>query len=235
MHRLTRLVGLLALTTLSVAIAESANAQPLRRSPEPPKIPETPGLWNKTAVGGQLGPWLASEFGDDATSEQGRFDGNETAFHLEFFYFPHLHSILNGDFNIGAISRGEFRITNPATNIISFGDATLYPIGLGLTLFPLARKTDWKFQPHVRAGGSLIILTERVDFRRTDGFLIDVDSKTHAEIGYYAGGGVSAVLGTKVLLIGSVKYQHAKFDEDVAGASDYSGIQILFGAAYLYR
>jgi|GEM_PF-2830120 len=233
-------IGLLLVTACIVPgmprLCTTADAQPLRHPPEAAHEPPEPGLWHKSAAGGQLGPWFANELGTDITTGNARLRGNKTGFHLELFYLPHLFGAFNLDINAGAISRGEFQITDPETQLSDFGNATLYPLGLGIVATPLASKKTLRVQPTLRAGGSGLILTERLEFTRVNDFVVGVDaSKTHFEFGYYAGGGVDIVLGPSVMLLGTVKYQHARFDKDVLGARDYSGVQVLFGAAYIYR
>lgn len=214
----------------------TTSAQPRRRRPPRAAIEiVTPGLWGKNIVGGHLGPWISDGFGNDVSSPDGQFQGSKTAFHLEFFYQPHLIGIVNLDVSVGAISRGQFRIASPDPDINNFGDATLYPIGVGVIVSPFAKQSQWRLQPNFRVGVSLIVLTERIEFRQGNGFLIGVRTETEAKFGYYAGGGVNWVMGRKFMLTSLVKYQHAKFGDGVAGAGNFSGVQILVGAAFLYR
>lgn len=185
-----------------------------------------------------MGPWFAQNFGKDITLSGGRLNGNETGFILEFFYQPHLKGVVSGDINVGAIGRGQlnidlFRGTDSA--IASFGDVTLYPLGLGLVVAPFARNVGQRFQPTLRAGGSLLVLTQRGETRRVNDIFIRVDVDTDIEFGYYVGAGVNWVLGHRLMLVSGAKYQFAEFDEDLLAGGNYSGWQVLFGAAYLYR
>ena len=148
-----------------------------------------------------------------------------------------LMSTLYLDLNFGSVSRGDIRISRqfPGAVESSIGDATLYPIGVGLQWLPLAKSVETKFQPLVRAGGSLIIGTERLERVIQDqiGYVVGVTSESRVDVGFYAGAGALLVLGRQFALRGETKYQHAKFSKELFGVRDYSGIQVLFGAAYL--
>ncbi|MBD3298187.1 MAG: hypothetical protein GF341_06000 [candidate division Zixibacteria bacterium] len=234
---LTSGIALLLILTLGASLAD---AQPgRRRRPVAPKEPPPPGLWQKSAIGGALGPWLSDGFGEDIETETYRLSASSTAFHLEFSYMPHLTGPLNLDINVGAVSRGDIRITQTTGNvgIDGFGSATLYPLGLGIAWFPLAKSINTTFQPFLRAGGSLIVGTETVDAVVYDQFggFIGTSSESRVEAGYYGGAGAFLVLGRQFALTGNVKYQYAEFSEELFGVTDYSGVQILIGAVYLYR
>jgi len=234
--------GLLVCAVVAVAMLQPviSFAQPrVERRPPAPAPPPGPGLWQKSIVGGQLGPWFTDELGQDITDSEFRLSASSTAFHLELFYQPHLVSSLYLDLNFGAVSRGDIRITQqlPSGTISSLGDATLYPVGAGLQWAPLAKSINTKFQPLIRMGGSLIIGTERLQNMYQDnfGYLIGVSSESRVDVGFYGGAGALFVLGQQFALRGEAKYQHAKFGKELFGVHDYSGILVLFGAAYLYR
>lgn len=226
---------------LIVAVGSSlAHAQRGRmRPPVPPAEPTPPGVWQKGAVGGALGPWLSDGFGKDIDQEGARLVASSTAFHLEFVYLPHLIGPLNLDFSLGAISRGDIRIERRIGNVTEdgVGTATLYPLGAGVAWFPFAKSTNLKIQPALRAGGSLIVGTETVDAIVYDQFggFIGTSAQSRVELGYYGGASVFWILGRQFALTGSGKYQYAKFSEELFGVKDYSGVQILIGAVYLYH
>ncbi|MBI3872122.1 MAG: hypothetical protein HY304_03480 [candidate division Zixibacteria bacterium] len=224
---------ILAALLMVSASGRMAEAQPVRRMQRRPAPPPTPGLWGKTLTGGHLGPWFARDFGHDVTQPGVRLDASSTAFHLEFFYQPHLMSILNLDFNVGAVSRGDLRQRDATSSVL--GTATLVPIGAGVIAFPLARFTGLRLQPSLRAGGSLVIGTERFERLYQNTYGVGTSTQSRSTWGYYAGGGLNWLLGPSVALIGSVKYQRARFDNELFGLREYSGTQVLFGAAYLYR
>jgi hypothetical protein len=232
--RWTVIAALVALVIL--ILPHPAEAQMRRhRRPQVPEAAQTPGLWQKSVAGGQFGPWLAGDFGKDLALTGGRFKGNETGFHLEFIYRPYLRGIFSGDISLGAISRGQLRITQSDSigTITSFGDVTLYPVSVGLRIAPFAARTSWSVQPILSGGGSLLILTQRGETRFANRFRIDIDS--HTEFGFYAGAGLNWILGHKFMLTGMAKYQYAEFDKDLLAGGSYSGMQILIGAAYIYR
>jgi hypothetical protein len=216
----------------------TAAAQPRNEWRRPaPAPPPPPGLWHKSITGGQLGPWFTDELGQDITESGYHLSASSTAFHLELFYQHPLVSTLYLDLNFGSVSRGDIRLTEEAAGVSTAGDATLYPIGAGLQWVPFAKSVDSKFQPLVRAGGSLIIGTERLETVYQDqfGYLVGISSESRVNLGFYAGAGALLVLGRQFALRGEIKYQHAKFSKELFGVRDYSGIQVLFGAAYLYR
>lgn len=219
----------------------AAWAQPaggLHRRPQS-TIPPPPGLWHKSLAGGQFGPWFTSDIGKDITDQDYHLSASSTAFHLELFYQTPLVSNLYLDLNFGSVSRGDLRIVDQtgSVSISSTGDATLYPIGAGLQWIPFAKSINSKFQPLVRAGGSLIVGTERLQSLYQDhfGYLVGVTSESRIGTGFYAGAGALFVLGRQFALRGETKYQYAKFNKELFGVKDYSGVQVLFGAAYLYH
>lgn len=235
-----RLMSLVATFILaSLILTGTASAQNRRRQPPPVIKPPTPGIWLKNAGGAMLGPWFTDELGRDISDPNYRLSATSTAFHLELFYQPHLTGNLNLDLNFGTVGRGDLRVTinTPSGPVSSFGDATLYPIGLGVMWFPFARSERTRVQPMFRAGGSLIIGTERLEAIIEDqfGYYYGVSSESRVAAGFYAATGVYWVLGSQFALTGNVKYQHAKFSKELFGVRDYSGVQVLIGAAYLYR
>lgn len=190
-------------------------------------------------AGGQLGPWFTSDLGKDITEPGYRLSASNTAFHLEVFYQTPLVSSLYLDLNFGSVSRGDLRVIEQSGGVdyALGGDATLYPLGAGLQWLPLAKSVNSKFQPLIRAGGSLILGTERRDriYQSRFGDVVGLDSKSRFGTGFYVGGGTLIVLGRQFALRAETKYQHAKFSKEVFGVKDYSGVQVLFGAAYLYH
>lgn len=223
---------LLAAVLLGI-LAVQCLAQPPVGIQEQVKKDQTPGLWRKALVGGQLGPWFTDDLGNDITEPNVRLDASGTAFHLEFFYQPNLIGILNLDINIGAINRGDLRVRTDGAS--AFGNATLYPLGLGIILYPLAKRTGQQFQPLLKAGGSLVVGTEILEITTSDFYGIGTSSESRTAFGYYFGAGGNLVLSPSFCLTGMVKYQQAKFDKELFGVRDYSGTLVLFGAAYMYR
>jgi hypothetical protein len=232
-RRLAAVLVLLGAFLGTFAAGGPAHGQPGPPPVRPIKTPPSPGLWGKSALGGHLGPWFSGNLGDDFAGTGVRLSAAETAFHLEFFYQPHLTGIVNLDFNFGAVSRGDLRVTSGGSSF--FGDVTLYPLGAGVILFPLAGQTGLRLQPSVRIGGTMMIGTERLQDLIDDYYGIGISSESRIGWGGYAGGGLSWLLSPSVALTGSVKYQYAKFDDELFGVRDFSGVQVLFGAAYLYR
>lgn len=226
-------VAFLLLFALELPMALAQPLPGVSGVPDAARKQPTPGLWGKALVGGQLGPWFTSDFGNDIASPTVRLDASGTAFHLEFFYQPHLTGILNLDVNVGAINRGDLRIRTQDES--AFGNATLYPLGVGIILYPMAKRVEQKFQPMVKAGGSLVIGTEILEITTSDYYGIGTASESRTTLGYYFGAGGNLVLSPSFCLTGMVKYQQAEFDKELFGVRDYSGTQVLFGAAYMYR
>jgi hypothetical protein len=192
------------------------------------------GLWGKNALGGQLGPWFSSNMTGGFADTSIDLTANSTAFHMEFFYQPHLTGVANLDLSVGAVSRGEMSIQTGSES--SFGTATIYPIGLGIRLAPFARSTRWAIQPMIRLGGTVLVGTEQFErsLRFPDGTYYGTSIQSRWALGFYGGAGVAWVMGERFAMTACVKYQHARFTKQVFGAKDYSGIQVLVGAMYLY-
>ncbi len=197
-------------------------------------------LVGKDMVGIRLGPWLADGLTAEFETESVKVFTSSTAFHLEFFYLYQLKGTLYLDLMFGGTSRGDIRIDydGPDGFESGFGTAGVYPIGVGLNLFPLANQPKQQIQPFVGAGGSVIIGTETI---RTSGFsprfgsFIGFSSESREAVGWYASGGVNWLVSDQIVLTAMGKYQSAKFNEELVGVKDFSGTQILVGAAYAYR
>ena len=191
-------------------------------------------LWRKNALGGQLGPWFSSRLTSGFSDPSVHLTASSTAFHTEFFYQPRLAGIANLDLNVGAVSRGEMSIQTGSES--SFGTATLYPIGFGVRLAPFAGSTRWAVQPMLRLGGTVLIGTEQFESALTlpNGTYYGTSVRSRWALGFYGGAGFAWVLGERIALTACVKYQHARFAKEVFGSKDYSGIQVLVGAMYLY-
>lgn len=224
---------ILAALAAAIVLAGDLMAQPPGGVPREARKESPPGQWGKALVGGQLGPWFTSDLGNEFATSNARLDASNTAFHLEFFYQPHLKGILNLDFSIGAINRGDLRVRTGEEDI--FGDATLYPLSAGIIVYPMAKRIGQKLQPSLRAGGSLVVGTELFVIDDYSYGYVGYDTESRASLGYYFGAGANLVLSPSFCLTGTVKYQHAKFDKELFGVRDYSGTLVLFGAAYMYH
>jgi hypothetical protein len=201
-------------------------------------------LVGKNMVGVRLGPWLADGLTRDLETKNEttsvRVFSSSTAFHLEFFYLYQLKGPLYLDLNFGGVSRGDIRIDyiSQTAEEKGFGTAQIYPLSIGLGLFPLATRPDTKMQPFAVAGGSLVIGTETISFAGRNvyvGNYVGIQSESRETIGWYAGGGLDWVMGRNFVLSFLGKYQHAIFSEELVGVKDFSGAQILIGAAYAYK
>jgi len=193
-------------------------------------------LVGKNLIGARLGPWFAEGFSVGVETENVRVVTSSTAIHLEFFYLYKLAGPLYLDVNLGAVSRGDIRVETE--DEYGFGTAGVYPLGFGLQWIPLATRQHQTVQPFVAIGGSLVIGTETLSFVGTDdriGTYIGYGSESREALGWYAGGGLDLVLGQSFALSFMGKYQHAHFGKELVGVKDYSGGQVLIGAAYLYR
>ncbi len=196
-------------------------------------------LVGKSMVGARLGPWLSDELTSDIGTAEVRLSGPSTAFHLEMFYLYNLSGPMYLNINLGAVSRGDVRIEyqTQAENLYALGTAGVYPLGAGIDLFPLAGKPGQSVQPFVSAGGSVLFGTSTLRYVSSN-YLRDyygISQDSREALGWYAGAGVDVLLGDSFSLTFSGKYQQAKFGKELLGAKDFSGAQILVGAAYVYK
>ena len=115
-------------------------------------------LVGKNMVGVRLGPWLADGLTQDLETQNEttsvRIASSSTAFHLEFFYLYQLKGSLYLDLSFGAVSRGDFRVDyiSQTAEENGFGTAQVYPLSVGLGLFPLATRPNAKMQPFIEIG-----------------------------------------------------------------------------------
>lgn len=191
-------------------------------------------------IGIRLGPWLADGLTTDVETEFVRVVSSSTAFHLEFFYNYRLKGPFYLDLSLGGVSRGDIRVNyrSQTAEETGFGTAMVYPLSVGIGLFPLANKPDNIWQPFFVAGGSLVIGTETISFTGYNTYIggyIGIESESRETVGWYASGGLDLVLGRNFVLSFLGKYQHAVFSEELVGVKDFSGMQILVGAAYAYK
>jgi hypothetical protein len=198
-----------------------------------------PGIWGKNMVGGRVGPWFAEGFTKDIRTLNITVNSASTAFHLEIFYLYNLKGPLYLDLNMGAVSRGDIRIdyVGDAYRTSALGTAGVYPLNVGLQLYPLAVHRRQKLQPFIAAGGSIIIGTETLSYISDTnlGSYLGVSAESREALGWYAGGGLNFVIAESVSLSVLTKYQHAKFSKELVGEKDFSGMQVLVGAAYMYH
>ena len=196
-------------------------------------------LVGKNMVGVRLGPWLAEGLTTGIQTTQVKVVSSSTAFHLELFYEYHLSGPLFLDMNFGAVSRGDIRIEtgSASARFSAIGTAGIFPLGIGLQVSPLAGRSEQSLQPFVALGGSLVIGTETLSYGINSpvGTYVGYGSESRESLGWYAGGGFNWVLGANFALSALGKYQYAKFGKELVGVKDYSGAQILVGAAYLYH
>ncbi len=228
-----RRLSLIIVSLCLVALCGSVQAQTFDPAPPPQaRRAPSPGMWQKSLGGVVLGPWFTGNLSNEIAEPNRRLVASGTAFHIEFFYQPHLTGLLNLELGVGAINRGDLRVQQD--QISQFGDATIYPLNLGLAFRPLARTTSLRLQPCVQGGGSLVIGTERLQYAVQD-IGVGLTSESRTALGYYFGGGLAWTLGPSFCLTSTVKYHHAKFNDELFGVKDYSGVLVLFGAAYMYR
>lgn len=134
--------------------------------------------------------------------------------------------------SLGALARGDAFIRQGG--YLTRAKLTIFPLSLGLRLYPVALAPGRRIFPYLSAGGSLVL---GVQVFESSTFQFDYSSDTRATLGGNMGAGVDYRVAEKILLGLYGGYQRARFSTPLSdlpgGVSDFSGPQFLFTFSYL--
>jgi hypothetical protein len=134
--------------------------------------------------------------------------------------------------SFGALARGDAFIRQGG--YLTRAKLTIFPLSLGLRLYPVALAPGRRILPYLSAGGSLVL---GVQVFESSTFQFDYSSDTRATLGGNMGAGVDYRVAEKILLGLYGGYQRARFSKPLSdlpgGVSDFSGPQFLFTFSYL--
>jgi hypothetical protein len=144
----------------------------------------------------------------------------------------HLTGHLAAAASIGALALGDAFIRDGA--FFTRVRLTLFPISLGLRVYPVAPAGTGRILPYLAAGGSLVV---GVQVLESSTFQFNYSSETTATLGGLVGMGIDYRLADRWLCGVYAGYQRARFSRPLSdlpgGVSDFSGPQFLLSFSYL--
>ena len=168
-----------------------------------------------------------------------RLKTHKTMFYIEGFLNYYLTDFAALALNLGSYSKGEIRFDIYYNNVYdgSFvGQASVYPVQLGLKLSPFQKQLPLASQPYVEGGGAIIVGREAATLGTYNSVFANYTDGTLAsetDFNWWMGGGVEIPIARTIQLDFMVKYINTKFSGDIVGIKDYSGWQITAGIGYL--
>jgi hypothetical protein len=192
-----------------------------------------------TSVGVRLGLFSNSHNDIDRASSDVKLFASKTIFYIEGYLNYYLLDFLAVSANLGSYSKGDIRYDVYDGNVLvgSFvGQASVYPIQLGLKLSPFSNQLPLKCRPFLEGGGALIVGRETASmgtyslaqYQYWDG---NIGSETN--FNWWAAIGTEIPLSPTIQMDLMVKYLRTNFSGDIAGIKDYSGVQISIGIGYV--
>jgi len=179
-------------------------------------------------AGGRIGAWVNT--GDEGTVtgingvQQTVSNANLFA---ELFYSHAFSNFFRADVGIGVSNRSDITAT---TNTFT-GGINIYPVQLGLRVYPLGGTGLGKLYPYVLGGFGLYIGSQTGSSFRSLG----IASSTATDLNYVVGGGIDIPVASTIAITTAAKYYQIDFGSDgFLGLQDYSGYSITAGVAYVF-
>jgi len=185
-------------------------------------------------IGVKLGGW-SNQSDDVAIDPLVAADMPETGFFTEVFYDHRFTPAILAEFSLGAISRGEARISRYDDEYI--GPLNLYPFLVMIKVSPLSGRNR-SLHPFLVAGGGFVFGRQSVEIIRSadpfyDRYFVE---KTQTDFTWSAGGGIDFAVAEQFGITVGAKYMPVAFSNGLAGIKDYSGFSIALGFSYhLYK
>ena len=167
-----------------------------------------------------------------------RVSDTKTNFYAEAFLNYYFTPWLAGVLNLGSYSKGDITFQVYVNDVYDgqfVGQASIYPMQLGLKLSPFAQQLPGRIRPYLEGGGALIIGRETATLGPYDSYFAqytDGTISTESDFNWWAGGGAEIPLSEALSFDLMGKYLSTKFSGDIAGISDYSGWQVSVGISY---
>ena len=202
-----------------------------------PLLAAQPG--GTSAVGVRLGLFTNSENELSTPNDEVKLFGNKTNFYIEGFFNYYFVDFLAGVLNFGSYSKGDITFEIYINDVFDgrfVGQASIYPIQAGLKLTPFNEQLPGKARPYFEGGGAYVLGRETASLGPYDSYWIrytDGSLSSESDWTWWAGGGVEFPLTESLQFDVTVKYMNVKFSGDIAGISDYSGVQFSLGIMYL--
>lgn len=191
-----------------------------------------------TSIGARLGLFNNSHNEIDRINSDVRLFASKNIFYIEGYLNYYLLDFLALAANLGSYSKGDIRFDVYYDGELDgsfIGQASVYPIQLGLKLSPFNGQLPLKFRPYFEGGGALIVGREAANmgtYRTVFGRYTDGTIGSETDFNWWGAIGTEIPLSTTIQVDLMFKYLKTKFSGDIAGIKDYSGVQISIGIGY---
>jgi len=193
-----------------------------------------------TTVGVRLGLFSNDHNEIDRGSSDVQLFASRTIFYLEGYLNYYLLDFVALSADLGSYSKGDIRfdVYDGNTQLGSFiGQASVYPIQLGLKISPFSTQLPLNCRPYLEGGGALIIGRETVTMGSTYSLELyqywDGNIGSETDFNWWAAIGTEIPLSPTLQMDFMVKILKTQFSGDIAGIRDYSGVQVSIGIGYV--
>jgi hypothetical protein len=189
-----------------------------------------------TSIGVRLGLFTNSHNDIDRANSDVNLFASKTILYIEGYVNYYLFDFLAVSANLGSYSKGDirFHVYDSGVQVGEFiGQASVYPIQLGLKFSPFSGQLPLKCRPFLEGGGALIVGRETATMGSTyiPGWDGNIGSET--DFNWWAAVGAEIPLSPTIQMDLMVKYVNTNFSGDIAGIKDFSGVQISIGIGYV--
>ena len=192
----------------------------------------------KTEAGVRLGVFVNSQNQVQVPDARVKLYPDQVSLYVEGFFNYNFTKSLAAVLNLGTYSKGDISFDLYYNGVFDgsfIGQATVFPMQLGLKFSPLGNKSP-KVAPYLAGGGAIIIGRETVTLGPYDSYYFRygrgyIGSET--DLNWWGACGAEIPLSNKLNLDILVKYINTNFSGDIAGIWNYSGWQITAGIGYL--
>jgi hypothetical protein len=192
-----------------------------------------------TSVGLRLGLFSNSHNNIDRANSDVQLFASKTILYIEGYVNYYLLDFLALSANLGSYSKGDIRFDVYYNGVLDgsfIGQASVYPMQLGLKFSPFSGQLPLKCRPFLEGGGALIVGRETatmgtfslVQYQYWDG---NIGSET--DFNWWAAIGTEIPLSPSIQMDFMVKYLKTNFSGDIAGIKDYSGVQVSIGIGFV--
>jgi len=189
-----------------------------------------------TSMGVHLGLFSNSHNDIDRANSDVKLFASKTIFYIEGYLNYYLLDFLALSANLGSYSKGDIRFDVYEGDVQTgsfLGQASVYPMQLGLKFSPFDGQLPLKCRPFLEGGGALIVGRETATMGSTyiPGWDGSIGSET--DFNWWAAIGTEIPLSPTIQMDFMVKYVKTNFSGDIAGIKDYSGVQMSIGIGYV--
>jgi hypothetical protein len=191
-----------------------------------------------TAVGVRVGLFDNSHNDLEVVNSDVKLFASRTVFYIEGYVDYYLLDYLAFCANVGSYSKGDIRFDVYYNGVFDgsfIGQASVYPMQVGLRLTPFRDQLPLQCRPYVEGGGALIVGRETASmgtYGSTFGTYTDGTIGSETDFNWWAGIGSEIPMSPTIQLDFMVKYLKTQFSGDIAGIKDFSGVQISIGIGY---